>query len=80
MQSMTFDIQGMTGGGCVGSVKRSLEQVNGVSNVAVSLAPGQATLNADVPLASAGQVVAAITKLGYRANLRSAATTGASTR
>ena len=79
MQSMTFDIRGMTCGGCVGSVKRALQKVDGVSDVDVSLDRGQATVNADVSLASAAQIVAAITKLGYHANLRSAETIGAST-
>ena len=79
MQSMIFDIHGMTCGGCVGSVKRALQKVDGVSDVDVSLDRGQATVNADVSLASAAQIVAAITKLGYHANLRSAETVGAST-
>ena len=78
MQSMTFDIHGMTCGGCVGGVKRALQKVDGVSDVDVSLNPGQATVNADVSLASAAQIVAAITKLGYHANLRSAESIGAS--
>ena len=78
MQSMTFDIHGMSCGGCVGSVKRALQKVDGVSDVDVSLNPGQATVNADVSLASAAQIVAAITKLGYHANLRSAESIGAS--
>ncbi|MEO7255699.1 MAG: heavy-metal-associated domain-containing protein [Casimicrobium sp.] len=78
MQSMTSDIHGMSCGGCVGGVKRALEKVDGVSDVAVSLTPGQASLSADASLASAGQIVAAITKLGYHAKLRSAETMGAS--
>ena len=78
MQSMTFDIHGMTCGGCVGSVKRALQKVDGVSDVDVSLNPGQATVNADVSLGSAAQILAAITKLGYQANLRSAESIGAS--
>ena len=78
MQSMTFDIHGMTCGGCVGSVKRALQKVDGVSDVDVSLNPGQAIVNADVSLASAAQILAAVTKLGYHANLRSAESIGAS--
>ena len=78
MQSMTFDIRGMTCGGCVGSVKRALQKVDGVSNVEVSLNPGQAIVNADASLASSAQILAAITKLGYHANLRSAESIGAS--
>ena len=78
MQSMTFDIDGVSCGGCVGSVKRALQKVDGVSDVEVSLNPGHATVNADVSLASAAQILAAITKLGYHANLRSAESIGAS--
>ena len=78
MQSMTFDIHGMSCGGCVGSVKRALQKVDGVSDVEVSLNLGQAIVNADVSLASAAQILAAITKLGYHANLRSAESIGAS--
>ena len=78
MQSMTFDIHGMSCGGCVGSVKRALQKVDGVSDVDVSLNPGQAIVNADVSLASAAQILAAISKLGYHANLRSAESIGAS--
>ena len=51
------------------SVKRALEKVDGVSDVVVSLTPGQATRKADLSLASAGQIEAAITKLGYHGNL-----------
>ena len=75
---MTFDIHGMTCGGCVGGVKRALQKVDGVRDVDVSLNPGQAIVNADVSLASAAQILAAITKLGYHANLRSAESIGAS--
>ena len=72
MQSMTFDIHGMTCGGCVGGVKRALQKVDGVSAVDVSLNPGQAIVHADVSIASVAQILAAVTKLGYHANLRSA--------
>ena len=78
MQSMTFDIHGMTCGGCVGSVKRALQKVDGVSDVDVSLNPGKAIVNADVSQAAAAQILAAITTLGYQANLRSAESIGAS--
>ena len=35
MQTMTFDIQGMTCGGCLGSVQRALDQLDGVSSVGI---------------------------------------------
>ena len=78
MQTEQFKVTGMSCGGCVGSVKGALQKVEGVSDVEVSLNPGQAIVNADVSLASAAQILAAITKLGYHANLRSAESIGAS--
>jgi copper chaperone CopZ len=78
MQSMTFDLRGMSSGSCVGSVKRAPEKVEGVSEIDVSRNRGQATLIADESLASGAQIVAAIAKLGYHANLRSGETIGAS--
>ena len=76
MQSMTFDIHGMTCGGCVGGVQRSLQKMDGVSDIQVSLRPGQATLKVDPLRVSAVQIEAAIAKLGYQAKFRPAAIDG----
>lgn len=79
MKTLTFDIQGMTCGGCVSSVQTALEKVDGVRSVKVSLNPGAVTLQADLSIASAANIQAAISRLGYLATLRSATVQGAST-
>ena len=76
MQTMTFDIHGMTCGGCADGVQRSLEKIDGVSDIQVSLRPGQATLQMDLSRVSAVQIEATIAKLGYQANFRPSAIDG----
>ncbi|MFZ3139041.1 heavy-metal-associated domain-containing protein [Polaromonas sp.] len=76
MQSMTFDIHGMTCGGCVGGVQRALQKIDGVSDIQVSLHPGKAILKVDPLRVSALQIEATIAKLGYQANFRPSAIDG----
>ncbi|MEO6566746.1 MAG: heavy-metal-associated domain-containing protein [Casimicrobiaceae bacterium] len=47
METTTMKIDGMTCGGCVASVTRVLRAVPGVSEAAVTLTPGQATVTFD---------------------------------
>ena len=72
MQTLSFDVHGMTCGGCTGSVQRVLGNIDGVSRVDVSLSPGSATLEADTSRVTPGQIEAAISSLGYQAKLHSA--------
>lgn len=72
MQTLKFDVQGMTCGGCTGSVQRVLSKIDGVSHVDVSLRPGSATLEADTSRVTPGQIEAAISSLGYQAKLHPA--------
>jgi len=44
MQTSSFDVEGMTCGGCTGKVQRALSKLDGVSHVDVSLRPGIATV------------------------------------
>lgn len=74
MQTLKFDVHGMTCGGCTGSVQRALSKIEGVSHVDVSLSPGSATLEADTTRATPGQIEAAISSLGYQAKLHPAET------
>ena len=76
MQTMTFDIHGMTCGGCVGGVQRALQKIDGVSNIQVSLRTGQASLKGDPLRASAAQIAATIANLGFQAKFRPAAIDG----
>ena len=73
MQSLSFDITGMTCGGCTGSVKRALSKIDGVSHAEVTLSPGVATVVADPSRVTSAQIEAAITGLGYLAKARLAA-------
>ena len=72
MQTLKFDVHGMTCSGCTGSVQRALSKIDGVSPVDVSLRPGTATLEADMARVTPGQIEAAISSLGYQAKLHPA--------
>lgn len=70
---MTFDIHGMTCGGCVGGVQRALQKIDGVSDIQVSLHPGKVILKVDPLRVSALQIEALIAKLGYQSKCRPSA-------
>ena len=73
MQTFSFDVSGMTCGGCTGSVQRTLSKLGGISHVEVTLHPGAATVSADPSRITAAQIESAITRLGYPAKARPAA-------
>lgn len=72
MQTITFDVRGMSCGGCTGSVQRALARLDGVSHVEVTL-PSTAIIHADPTRIAPVQIEWAITKLGYAAEFRSVA-------
>ena len=72
MQTLSFEVSGMTCGGCTGSVQRALSKVDGVSHAEVTLRPGVATVMADPALVTAAQIEAVIAQLGYPAKARPA--------
>jgi copper chaperone CopZ len=72
MQTLNFDVSGMTCGGCTGSVQRTLSKIDGVSHVEVRLNPGVASVVADPARVTSAQIEAAITGLGYPARARPA--------
>ena len=78
MQTLNFDVRGMTCGGCTGSVERVLSKLDGVSHVEVSLA-GAATVQTDPSRVNAAQIRSAITSLGYEATERPQEPAGAAT-
>jgi copper chaperone len=66
MQTVTLKINGMTCTGCVRSVKKVLEGVQGVRNVAVSLERGEATVELDrAPGDALTALKAAVSDAGY---------------
>lgn len=62
----TIKIKGMSCGHCVASVTKALSNLDGISNVEVSLEKGEATFNLDkeVPMSV---IKAAIVKIGFEA-------------
>ena len=70
MQTHSFDVSGMTCGGCTGSVQRALSQIDGVSHVEVTLRPGVAAVVTDPARVTPAQIESAITRLGYPAHAR----------
>ena len=70
MQTLDFEVRGMTCGGCTGSVQRALGKLDGVSLVDVTLRPGGASVQTDPARVTAAQIEAAITALGFEATLR----------
>ena len=73
MQTLSFDVSGMTCGGCTASVERTLKKMKGVSRVSVTLVPAVATVVLDENLLSPAQVELTITELGFPAKARSMA-------
>ena len=71
MQTLKFDVNGMTCGGCTGSVQRALSKIDGVSNADVTLRPGAATVQVDPARVTPQQIETAITRLGYQVKARS---------
>ena len=71
MQTLTFDVRGMSCGGCTSNVQRALAKLDGVSHADVVL-PGTAVVQADLTRINAGEIESAITKLGYATKVRPA--------
>lgn len=65
MQTELLKIAGMSCGGCTSTVTNALKAVSGVSDVQVSLAAGEATVQYDERLASPDQLKAAVKSAGY---------------
>lgn len=65
MQTETLKVTGMTCGGCVDVVTRALVAVDGVHNVNVSLANGEAKVDFDENMTSIDTLELAVEKAGY---------------
>ena len=70
MQTLRFDIGGITCGGCTGSVQRTLGKLDGISHAEVTLDPGVATVVTDPARVTAAQIESAIRSLGHSARVR----------
>lgn len=65
MQSIQFNIEGMTCQGCVNSVQQALSAVEGVQSVAVDLAQKTATVDCADDTVQRQQLVQAIEDAGF---------------
>ena len=70
MQTISFDVGGMTCGGCRVKVEHRLGQLTGVSQATVALQPGVATVVLNPALVTEAQVIATINEAGFSATAR----------
>ncbi|HET7690593.1 MAG TPA: cation transporter [Nocardioidaceae bacterium] len=64
MSTQTYTVTGMTCGHCVASVTEEVQEIAGVTDVAVDLASGSVTVTSEAPLDDAA-VKAAVEEAGY---------------
>lgn len=69
MQHITLNIDGMTCNGCVASVTKILQGVDGVTSAEVSLADKRAEVAFDATKISVDALIAAVEDGGYDASL-----------
>lgn len=69
MQHITLNIDGMTCNGCVASVTKILQGVDGVASAEVSLADKRAEVAFDAEKTSPEALIAAVEDGGYDASL-----------
>lgn len=72
MQTLSFDVSGMTCGGCTGSVQRALSKLDGITDAKVSLSPGLATVVIDPAKVTVSEIESAISLMDYPAKARPA--------
>ncbi len=65
MASVTVPVEGMTCGGCVASVTRALERLDGVKAARVSLADGAAEVEYDPERVATDRLVQAVRDAGF---------------
>ena len=65
MKTEHLIVTGMTCGGCINSLTRALKSVSGVSDVNVSLATGETSVQYDENLTSPEQLKSAVDNAGY---------------
>ncbi len=67
LQKITLNVEGMSCGHCSGTVKKTLEQIDGVSNVEVSLDEKKAFFDADTS-DLIDKAIKEVTEAGYKAS------------
>ncbi|MBU0464876.1 MAG: heavy-metal-associated domain-containing protein [Proteobacteria bacterium] len=67
LQKITLNVDGMSCGHCSGMVKKTLEEIDGVSNVSVSLDEKKAFFDADTS-DLIDKAIKEVTEAGYKAS------------
>jgi copper chaperone CopZ len=70
MQTELLEVAGMTCGGCISNATHALKAVSAVSDVEVSLAAGEATVQYDERLTSPEQLKSAVKGAGCAGAVR----------
>lgn len=68
-QNVTLNVEGMSCGHCSGMVQRTLEEIEGISNVSVDLEAKKAVFDTDSP-DLVDKAVKEVTEAGYPASKR----------
>lgn len=68
MNPIKLNIEGMTCGGCVSRVGKTIREIPGVTDARVTLEDHQAIIDTNAPV-EASAIVAALDKKGYKATL-----------
>ena len=68
-EAITLNVSGMTCGSCERHIRRELDQVPGFRDARVDLAQGQVTVAYDASAARPEQLVEAVTRAGYPAEI-----------
>ena len=66
----TFEVAGMTCGGCEAGVELKVKKLDGVESVEASYKQGTASVVYDLAKVTPDRIIAAIEELGYQAKLR----------
>src|SRR6266852_3976255 len=70
VEKTTLDIQGMTCGGCIATVKLKLKKTKGVVSFDVSLDKGEAEVAYDPALTDPNTIAAAVSETGFKATVK----------
>ena len=69
METLNFDVCGMTCGGCSARVQHVLSRLDGVEQIEVQLRPGFVAVLVDLARVTPAQIASAIGKVGFLATL-----------
>ena len=69
MKNKTYEVQGMSCGGCASTIEEALKNIKGVHSASVDLASKSVSIDFDEDVASENEFVEAIDATGYKLTL-----------